>query len=137
VLCTLIVVIVSLLTTAKDFTPQHWGWFVVGNLMIGLTFAGLGALASAVLGRLGATYLLLFAAMLDLGIVQNPMFGTGTPPSWAVVLPGYPGTRLVMSAALSPQGNLPMTVAIGMAPWLIGALALTVWRLTAELRAER
>jgi hypothetical protein len=65
VLCTLIVVVVSLLTTAKDFTPQHWGWFVMANLLIGLTFAGLGALASAVFGRLGATYVLLFGAMLD------------------------------------------------------------------------
>src|SRR5215207_2505839 len=50
VLCTLLVVIVSLATTARDFQPRHWGLFAIGNLVIGLTFAGLGALASGLFG---------------------------------------------------------------------------------------
>lgn len=134
VLCTLIVVGVSLAVTAKDFTPQHWAWFGVGTLVVALTFAGLGALASSLFGRVGATYLLLFLAMLDLGIVQNPMFGAGSPPTWAVALPGYPGTRTVMSAALSHGSSMPTGVVVGMLAWLVAVVTFTAWRLTRSLR---
>ena len=62
-----------------------------------------GALAGAALGKLGATYLILFGAMLDLGIVQNPMFGTGKPQAWGTVLPGYGPGRVILDAAFSDQ----------------------------------
>jgi hypothetical protein len=136
-LCTVIVTAVSLATTARGFTPRQWEWFITANLVIGLTFAGLGALASALFGRIGATYLLLFLAMLDLGIIQNPMFGNSTPPAWAVVLPGYPGTRAVMNAALSSGHDMPLGIVLGMVAWLVGIVVITSWRLTVGLRTER
>jgi hypothetical protein len=71
-----------------------------------------------------------------LGIIQNPMFGDSTPPAWAVVLPGYAGTRTVMTAALSPHGGVPVGLVLGITAWLIGVMTLTVWRLTVELRSE-
>ncbi len=61
----------------------------------------LGALAGAVAGGQGATYLMLFGAMFDLGIVQHPMFGTGVPPAWGALLPGYGPSRVIVSAAFS------------------------------------
>ena len=51
------------------------------------TLAYIGALAGAALGQLGATYLVLFLAMLGIGIVQDPMFGDGTPGGLAYAFP--------------------------------------------------
>ena len=133
-ICTLLVTAVSLTVTAASFTPAHWGWFSIGTLVVGLTYAGIGALASAGLGRIGATYLLLFAAMLDVGIVQNPMFGNGTPPGWAFALPGYPSTRVIMDAALSHRSGMPATIVIGMLLWLAVIIAVTIWILARSLR---
>jgi hypothetical protein len=44
---------------------------------------------------------MLFLAMTDLGIVQNPMFGDGTPDGWALLLPGYGPARLMVGGAFS------------------------------------
>ncbi len=74
-----LVVVVSLTVTALSFTPQRWLGFIVANLLIGLIYACIGALAGAGLGRLGATYFMFFLPMVDLGIAQNPMFGDGNP----------------------------------------------------------
>lgn len=76
---TFVVLGVSLAVTALSFTPASWPVFMAGNLLVGLTYACIGALAGSALGQLGATYLVLFLAMLGIGILQNPMFGDGTP----------------------------------------------------------
>jgi hypothetical protein len=55
----------------------------------------------AVMSRLAATYLILFLVMVDLGIVQNPMFGSGTPGRAAVLLPGYGPMRMMLDGAYS------------------------------------
>ena len=60
--------------------------FAAGTLLIGLTYACIGVLAGSLVGQLGATYLVLFLGMLGLGILQNPMFGTGTPKGCGTVL---------------------------------------------------
>ena len=119
-----IVVAVSLAVTALSFTPQVWPAFIAGNLLVGLIYAMLGALAGAAVGKLGATYLMLFGAMLDIGIVQNPMFGSGAPPGWAPLLPGYGPGRVIIDAAFSTQFHAWGALAIGLA-WTV-ALALTV-----------
>jgi hypothetical protein len=98
---TVLVLLVSLAVTALSFQPNGWLAFTIGNLLAGLIYAMLGALAGAVLGSLGATYLMLFGAMLDLGIVQNPMFGTGVPPAWGALLPGYGPGRVIIDAAFA------------------------------------
>jgi len=98
---TALVVAVSMLITAANFTPAAWLPFVTGATLIGLLYAGIGALAGAVLDKLAATYLILFLALTDLGIVQNPMFGDGTPADWAVLLPGYGPMLLMLDGAYS------------------------------------
>ncbi len=67
--------------TAVSFTPASWMPFIVAALLTGLIYAAIGALAGALLDKLAATYLMLFIAFTDLGIAQNPMFGTGGPRS--------------------------------------------------------
>ena len=106
----------SLLVTALSFTPRSWPAFIVGNLLVGLTYACVGALAGAKLGQLGATYLILFLAILGTGILQNPMFGDGTPGGLAYLFPEYGAMRMVVDGAF----------ASGFHAWGAVALAL-VW----------
>ena len=98
---TAIVLVVSLAVTALSFTPAAWPAFIAGNLLVGLTYACIGALAGAALGQLGATYVVLFLAMLGIGILQNPMFGDGTPGGLAHVFPDYGAGRIVIDGAFS------------------------------------
>lgn len=122
-----LVVAVSAIVTGLSFSVASWLPFIVGLLLIGSMYAAIGALAGAVLDRLAATYLILFLAMTDLGIVQNPMFGT--PHGGAVLLPGYGPGRVMVDGAFSSSfhagGNLLLSLAwIG----LLGGAAFFVLR---------
>jgi hypothetical protein len=107
-----------------SFTPASWLPFAGAALLTGLIFAALGALAGALLDKLAATYLMLFFALTDLGIVQNPMFGNGSPRAWAVVLPGYGPGRMMVDGAFSPSFHAAGALAIALG-WTV-ALALIV-----------
>ena len=115
---TTLVTSVSLAVTAISFSPKLWVPFVAGTLAVGLVYGLLGALAGALVGRLGATYLMLFGAMLDLGIAQNPMFGSGEPPDWATPLPGYGPGRVIIDAAFSAQFHAWEALALA-AGWIV------------------
>jgi hypothetical protein len=98
-MATALVVAVSDAVTAASFDAASWPIFVLGTALIGVIYGAIGAIAGAFLDKLGATYLILFLALTDLGIVQNPMFGDGSPASWAVLLPGYGPSRIMVSGA--------------------------------------
>lgn len=121
---TALVVVVSMVVTALSFTPASWGPFILAALLTGLIYATLGALAGALLDKLAATYLMLFLALTDLGIAQNPMFGNGSPPSWAALLPGYGPGRMMVDGAYSPSFHATAALAIALG-WT-AALALLV-----------
>jgi hypothetical protein len=108
-----LVVAVSALVTALSFSVASWVPFLGSLVLIGLLYASLGALAGAVLDRLAATYLILFLGLTDLGIVQNPMFGT--PHGAAVLLPGYGPARIMVDGAFSSSfqasGDLLLSLA--------------------------
>jgi hypothetical protein len=122
-----LVAAVSLAATAFYFEPASWPRFAGAAALIGMIYAPLGALFGAVLSRLAATYLMLFLVMTDLGIVQNPMFGSGTPGRWAVLLPGYGPMRLMLDGAYSSRFHvagelllsLGWTAALGAAVYLL------------------
>lgn len=121
---TLLVLAVSLAITSASFSPRSWPAFAAGTLLVGLTYACLGALAGAVVGQLGATYLVLFTAMLGMGILQNPMFGDGTPDGAAVLLPEYGAARVVIDAAFARGFHAWGELALG-AAW-VAALGVVV-----------
>ena len=98
--------------------------FAAGNLLVGLTYACVGALAGALLGSLGATYVVLFLAMLGTGILQNPMFGDGTPSGAAHAFPDYGAGRMVIDGAFSPRLHAWSELALALG-WL-AALGLGV-----------
>lgn len=111
----LIVTVISLIVMALEFTPKQWLPFVAGNVLVGVEYAAIGALAGALIGRLGAVYLLFFLPNIDVGIAQDPLFFTGAPPGWAVALPGYGPTRLIVDASFSPTWHTAGELAISLA----------------------
>jgi hypothetical protein len=129
---TALVVAVSLAATALYFEPASWPRFALAAALIGLIYAPLGALLGAVLSKLAATYLVLFLVMTDLGIVQNPMFGSGTPGKLAVLLPGYGPMRLMLDGAYSAPFHaggelilsLAWTAALGLSVYLLLSRAI-------------
>lgn len=124
---TALVVAVSAIVTGLSFGVASWLPFIVGLLLIGSTYAAIGALAGAVLDRLAATYLILFLALTDLGIVQNPMFGT--PHGGAVLLPGYGPGRVMVDGAFSSSFHAGGDLLLSLA-WicLFGGAAFVVLR---------
>jgi hypothetical protein len=114
---TALVLTVSLAVTALSFTPASWPAFITGNLLVGLTYACIGALAGAAAGQLGATYVVLFLAMLGTGILQNPMFGDGTPGGLAYAFPDYGANRMVIDGAFSPAFHAWTELALALG-WL-------------------
>lgn len=128
-----LVVTVSLLVTALYFTPASWLPFAAAAALIGLIYAPLGALLGAVLDKLSATYLMLFIVMTDIGIVQNPMFGDGTPGRLAVLLPAYGPTRVMVDGAYSAPFHAtgPLLLSLAWTGALLLAVALLLRRAVA------
>lgn len=122
---TAVVVATSLVVTALSFTPQQWLPFIAANMLIGLTYGSIGALAGVLLGRLGGTYFMLFLPMVDLGIAQTPMFGDGTPDGWAFVLPGYGGGRVLVDASFASGLNAGAELLVGLAWAVVSVVAVT------------
>jgi ABC-type Na+ efflux pump permease subunit len=119
-----LVVAVAAGTTALNFTPAMWGPLLVALVLLGLIFAAIGALAGAVFDRLAATYLMLFLVMVDVGVVQTPMFNE-TPPDGAWLLPSYGPSRVMYDAAFSNTFHAWGGLAIGLG-WL-AVLSIAVY----------
>lgn len=135
-LTTLLVVGVSLAVTALSFTPNRWLPFIAANLLIGLTYGSIGALAGVGFGRLGGTYFMLFLPMVDLGIAQTPMFGDGRPDGWAEFLPGFGAGRVLVDAAFASGFRAGPELALAVA-WAVLAVSVVAWILVGWLGLER
>lgn len=72
--------------------------------------------------------------MLGTGILQNPMFGDGTPGGLAYAFPDYSANRVVIGGAFSQVFHAWVELALALG-WL-AALGLTVaWLLRRLLRS--
>jgi hypothetical protein len=100
----------------------------VALVLLGLIYAGIGALAGALLDKLAATYLMLFLVITDLGVVQSPMFRE-TPGPLAVLLPGYGPSRVMYDGAFSHSFNASSELLLSLG-WLaaVGAAVYFVLR---------
>lgn len=60
------------------------------------------------------------------GIAQNPMFGDGTPPDWAALLPAYGPVRMMVDGAFSPSFDAAgaLVIAIG---WTAALMIAVSW----------
>ena len=99
---TLVAVLVSALMMGVGLTPRSWPVAIAALVLIGLTYAAIGALVGALLDRLPAIYLILFLVMSDLAVVQSPMFHV-SPARLSFLLPGYASDRLLDTGAFSPD----------------------------------
>ena len=128
---TFVVLGTSLAVTALSFTPRSWLAFAIGTLLVGLTYACVGVIAGSLFGQLGATYLALFAAMLGTGILQDPMFGSGTPSGIAFFLPDYGAVRVVVDGGFSTSFTAwgELGLALGWLVLLVGVVVVVLRRL--------
>jgi hypothetical protein len=108
---------VAAATTALNFTAASWVPMIGALALVGLIYGAIGALAGAVLNRLGATYLILFLVMTDLGVVQSPMFHT-KPGELAALLPGFGPSRVMYDGAFSSSFGAASELLIGFG-WLV------------------
>jgi hypothetical protein len=61
--------------------------------------------------------------MIVAGIIKNPMFGNGTPPAWAMLVPALGPMRAVVDASFATQQHLGSD--LGLRLW-VRALAIGV-----------
>ncbi len=119
-----IAVTVAAVVTGLKVTIVSWPPVIAALILTGLIYAGIGALVGVLLDKLDATYLILFLAMTDLGVVQTPMFHA-RPATWAPLLPGYGPTRVMFDGAYSSHFHATGELLIALA-WAVG-LALAVY----------
>jgi hypothetical protein len=133
VAATMLVVAVSAIFTAISFSVASWIPFLAGLTLIGFIYAAIGALLGAILDKLAATYLILFLAMTDLGIVQNPMFGS--PRGWAIVLPGYGPNQIMIEGAFSNSFHAAgdLLLSLGWVAALTAAVLVVLRRAVGQL----
>jgi hypothetical protein len=108
---------VSLVATDLVFDATRWPVYVAANLLIGFTYALLGALLVPVVGRVGGVFLAFLLPFLDIGIVQSPMLHP-TPIGLARFLPGYGGSRMLLDGALSSGFDESGPLLVGLA-WVV------------------
>jgi len=123
---TLAAVAVSMLTTALVFEAARWPTYVAANILIGLTYAMIGALLAPIFGRVGGVFFAFLLPFLDLGIVQSPMLHP-EPTLFSKFLPGYGGSRVLLDGALTQSFDetVPLLVALGWLAVLTVAVAVT------------
>jgi hypothetical protein len=111
---------VSLLTTALVFDANRWPTYIAANVLIGLTYALIGALLAPIFGRVGGVFLAFLLPFIDLGVVQSPMLHP-TPTPLSRFLPGYGGSRVLLDGALTRGFDEATPLLIGFG-WLLGLL---------------
>jgi ABC-2 type transport system permease protein len=100
------------------FEPNHLAWFALATGLAALVYGVVGVLAGLLLDRLPGVYLVMFGAMLDLFLFQNPL-ATDTPPG-AEWMPGHFPMQLAMDAGFAAS------VDAGALGWGLAYLAVLV-----------
>ncbi len=119
-----VVVTVSALVTALEFTPGSWSPVVGALVLTGLIYGAIGLLAGTLLDRLATTYVILFTVMVDLSVVQTPMFHA-SPSRYAPLLPGYGPTQVMLEGAYSSTFHATGEILIAVA-WAM-SLSAAAW----------
>ena len=112
---------VSAAVTALLFTAAQPGLYLLGNALLGVTYALLGVLIGARLGRVTGTFIAFLVPFLDIGLTQSPMLRPD-PPAWASFLPGSAPVRVVLDAALTPGFDRAPQLLLSFG-WVLGAAA--------------
>jgi hypothetical protein len=128
-----VITLIAVGVTLLDYRPEQLPLFVLVNLVSALQYAFLGALVGTFLSPMSGTYLMFFAPMIDIGLVQNPMFPRDSVAWWVQALPGYAPMEVLLDVSFS--GSFDSAGAFGVALVYLAALALlgllAFWRVTA------
>ena len=125
----------SLAVTALVFDATRWVVYILGNVLIALTYGLIGALLGPVFGRVGGVLIAFLLPFIDLGIEQSAMLRP-VPPDWARALPGYGPVRILVDGALTATFDELGALVLAMA-WLIGLLAAVGWVFGRATRVNR
>ncbi|MCZ7531273.1 MAG: ABC transporter permease [Acidimicrobiia bacterium] len=112
---------VSLLITARDFTPDVWLTFAAATALVALTYGMIGVIVGILFGRIGGLYVMFLLPFVDVGLAQNTMF-SAAPPDWARFMPGYGAVQVLMDGAFTP--GFDTRFALGLA--IVWLMAITV-----------
>lgn len=99
----LVITAISVGVTLISFQPEQLGIFFFVNLISALQYGFLGAIVGTFLSAMGGTYLIFFAPMIDVGLVQNPMFIRESADLWVKFLPGYAPMEVLVDVSFSAQ----------------------------------
>lgn len=98
---TLLITLIAVAVTLIDFRPPQLGLFFLVNLVSALQYAFLGAVVGIFLSAMSGTYLMFFVPMIDIGLLQNPMFPRDAVAWWVQLLPGYAPMNVLLDASFS------------------------------------
>lgn len=107
------------------FDPSQGGVYILGVLVLAVTYALVGVLLGPLFGRVSGTFMAFLLPFLDLGIAQSPML-RGEPAPWAHWLPGWGGGRLMLTGALGDGWGEPAAAAAAAGWVLVLAVAAIV-----------
>ncbi|MHB9287834.1 hypothetical protein ACKVMT_12445 [Halobacteriales archaeon Cl-PHB] len=114
------------------FDPAHLGWYLLATVLTALTYGTVGVLAGLVLGKLAGIYLVMFGAMVDLFIFQNPLAAEAPPGSR--VLPGHFPTNLAIEAGFAESVSMaPLTWSLA---YLLGLAGLAMLAFYGKTRSS-
>jgi hypothetical protein len=127
--------VISLAITALVFDAHRWATYIAANLLIGFTYALIGALLAPVFGRVGGVFIAFLLPFLDIGIVQSPMLHS-EPTTLSRLLPGYGGSRVLLDGALTRGFDETVPLLIGLT-WLVALIGLVavIYRRATQVQA--
>jgi hypothetical protein len=127
------ITLISVGVTLLDFHPRQLELFLLVNLIAALQYAFLGALVGTFLSAMSGTYLMFFVPMIDVGLVQNPMFPRDSVAWWVQVLPGYAPMEVLLDVSFSERFDAGGALGVALAYLAVLAVVglLAFWRVTA------
>lgn len=128
-----LITLISVAVTLLDYRPDQLGFFLLVNLVSALQYAFLGALVGTFLSPMSGTYLMFFAPMIDVGLVQNPMFPRDSLAWWVQALPGYAPMEVLLDVSFSERFDSAGALAVALLYLVVLALfgLVAFWRIIA------
>ncbi len=122
--------------TLIDFVPEQLGLFFLINLVSALHYAFIGAILGTFLSAMSGTYAIFFLPMIDIGLVQNPMFTRESVAWWVQALPGFAPMEVLVDVSFTPGFDAAGDLAAALVYLLaLGTIAAALfWRATGRGR---
>jgi len=99
----LAITMISVAATLPGFVPEQLPPFFLVILVSALQYAFIGAAVGMFLSPMSGTYLMFFAPMIDVGLIQNPMFPREAVAGWVQLLPGYWPMEVLLDASFTSR----------------------------------